>query len=297
MPEELRSATPDERRRRLRADCARCVGLCCVVPAFAASSDFAIDKDGGKPCPNLRTDFRCGIHEQLRDKGFPGCTVYDCFGAGQQVTQVSFGGGDWRRTPAIAGRMFEVFPIMRQLHELLWYLSEALTLDAARGLHGELGAAVDETERLTRGEPDDLVALNVGKHRRGIANLLRRTSALVRAEVGRSTPDHAGADLIGKGFRGADLRGADLRGAFLIAADLRGADLRGADLLGTDLRGANLAGADLVGAIFLTQPQLEAARGDVATRPPAQLTRPRHWAGSGDACSRGGRSGPTNSMT
>ncbi len=77
-------------RDALSADCANCFGLCCVGPAFAASADFAIDKAAGTPCPNLGGDFRCGIHDQLRPKGFAGCTVYDCFGAGQKVSQVTF---------------------------------------------------------------------------------------------------------------------------------------------------------------------------------------------------------------
>jgi uncharacterized protein YjbI with pentapeptide repeats len=76
----------------LRADCERCFGLCCVAPAFSASADFAIDKDAGCPCPNLQADFRCAIHDRLRQRGFAGCTVYDCFGAGQKVAQVTFGG-------------------------------------------------------------------------------------------------------------------------------------------------------------------------------------------------------------
>ncbi|MGH3490059.1 MAG: pentapeptide repeat-containing protein [Actinopolymorphaceae bacterium] len=277
MPEKLRSATPDERRRRLRADCQRCVGLCCVVPAFSASADFAIDKAAGTPCPNLQRDFGCGSHARLRESGFPGCTVYDCFGAGQQVTQVGFGGRDWRRTPEIAARMFEVFPVMRQLHELLWYLSEGLAMPSAWPLHDELGGALDETERLTQLAPEELVALDVPRYRRGIGALLRRTSALVRADAGRSPLDHSGADLIGKGFRRADLRGADLRGAFLVGADLRDADLTLADLLGTDLRGATLGGADLAGSLFLTQSQLDAAKGDAATSVPPHLTRPWHW--------------------
>src|SRR5438270_12612197 len=91
---------PDSRRVELQADCDRCVGLCCVAPGFSASADFAIDKPPGDPCPNLATapgDFRCRIHERLRAEGFPGCTAYDCFGAGQHVTQVTFRGVDWRR--------------------------------------------------------------------------------------------------------------------------------------------------------------------------------------------------------
>jgi uncharacterized protein YjbI with pentapeptide repeats len=266
-------------RSSLRADCERCVGLCCVVPAFSASADFAIDKPAGHACPNLRADFRCSIHDRLRQRGFPGCTVYDCFGAGQKVAQVTFGGQDWRRTPGIAEQMFTVFTIMRQLHELLWYLSEALTLRPASPLHGELSVALDETERLTHGSPDALVELEVSAHRRGINALLLRTSELVRAGVRRQEVDLKGADLIGKDLRGADLKGANLRGAYLIGADLRSADLRLADLIGADLRGADLRGADLAGSIFLTQPQLDAAKGDPATRLPPLLTRPAHWPG------------------
>jgi uncharacterized protein YjbI with pentapeptide repeats len=275
-PPDRSPATPGG-RPSLRADCRRCAGLCCVAPAFSASADFAIDKPAGRPCPNLAADFRCGIHERLRPEGFPGCAVYDCFGAGQQVTQRTFGGRDWRRTPAIATQMFEAFAVMRQLHELLWYLTEALSLPAAGPVHAGLARARTRTGRLTRLDPDELVALDVAAHRDEVNALLRRASELVRAGTGHPRPDRRGADLAGADLRGADLAGADLRGALLVGADLRGADLRLADLTGADLRGADLRGADLAGSIFLTQSQLEAARGDPATRLPASLDHPAHW--------------------
>lgn len=279
MPEELQPAAPvpDGRRLSLRADCERCFGLCCVAPAFSASTDFAIDKDAGQPCPNLQSDFRCAIHHRLRQQGFPGCTVYDCFGAGQQVAQVTFGGQDWRATPQIAAQMFEVFTIMRQLHELLWYLTEALTLQPARSLHGQLRLALDQTERLTHSSPDDLVELDVGARRRDVNALLLRTSELVRAKARRHAIDRGGADLIGADLRGADLSSANLRGAYLIGANLTGADMRMADLIGADFRGADLSGADLTGSIFFTQSQLDAAKGDLDTKLPPSLTRPTHW--------------------
>ncbi|MFF5114421.1 pentapeptide repeat-containing protein [Streptosporangium sp. NPDC000509] len=265
-------------RADLRADCESCFALCCVVPAFSASSDFAIDKKAGQACPNLLTDFRCGIHTRLRDKGFRGCTVYDCFGAGQKVSQVTFGGQDWRRVPQTAKRMAEVFPVMRDLHELLWYLTEALTLRPALSIHDELGLALERTERLTRDTPEALARLDVAAHRREVNALLLRASELVRAEAGRGKKkDRRGADLIGAKLKGADLRGANLRGAYLIGADLRGADLRTADLIGADLRDADLSGADLTGSIFLIQSQLDAAKGDARTALPPSLTRPAHW--------------------
>jgi uncharacterized protein YjbI with pentapeptide repeats len=267
----------------LRADCERCFGLCCVAPAFSASADFAIDKDAGQACPNLRADFRCSIHDRLRPRGFPGCAAYDCFGAGQKVAQVTFGGQDWRRAPGIAGQMFRVFTIMRHLHELLWYLNEALALPAARPLHRELSLAFEETERLTRNGPDVLADLDSDARRRDVNDLLLRTSELVRAGAGHQGVELRGADLTGKDLRGADLRGASLRGAYLIGADLTGADLSMADLTGADLRGADLSGAELATSIFLTQSQLDAARGDPGTRLPPSLASPAHWLPPGGA--------------
>ncbi|MFJ3639782.1 pentapeptide repeat-containing protein [Streptomyces sp. NPDC090108] len=300
----------------LRGDCAQCFGLCCVALPFAASADFAADKPAGRPCGNLRTDNRCGIHADLRAKGFTGCTVYDCFGAGQKVSNVTFGGQDWRTGPGErARRMFDVFPVVRQLHELLWYLTEALGLDAARSVHPGLREALERTERLTLGTPAELAALDVAAHRQEVNVLLLRTSELVRAaaadsarrgsDAGRGTgakgsarggakgggngrgggkakgKDRRGADLVGARLRGADLRGATLRGACLIAADLTGADLRDADMIGADLRDADLTDADLTGAFFLTQPQVNAARGSAGTRLPGSLTRPVHWTARG----------------
>jgi uncharacterized protein YjbI with pentapeptide repeats len=271
-------ASPTE-PSELRADCGRCFGLCCVALPFGRSADFAIDKDAGTPCRNLRDDFHCGIHSELRQRGFSGCTVYDCFGAGQKVSQLTFGGQDWRSVgPEHARRMFDVFPVVRQLHEMLRYLTEALTLPAARPIHGDLRRMLASTERLTLRSPAELGELDVEAHRQQVGALLLRASKLVRSGTGRSTKDRRGADLAGARLRGADLRGAGLRGACLIAADLTGADLRGADLIGADLRDADLTDADLTGALFLTQPQITAARGSSGTRLPASVTRPGHWA-------------------
>lgn len=265
-------------RTALRADCANCFGLCCVALTLTRSADFAFSKESGKPCRHLRADFRCGIHAGLRAEGCPGCTVYDCFGAGQKVSRDTYRGRDWRSAPQTARQMFRVFTLMRQLHELLWYLTEAKTLSAARPLRAEIGAALDETEALTRLPAGSLADLDVAAHRDGVAALLRRVSELARASAPRGKRrNHRGADLIGAKMRGADLRGADLRGTCLVAAELKGADLRLADLIGADLRDADLSGADLTTSLFLTQSQINAAKGDGTAKLPASLARPGHW--------------------
>jgi uncharacterized protein YjbI with pentapeptide repeats len=278
---DLPQASPGGEHRVLHADCGRCFGLCCVAPAFSASADFAIDKPAGHPCPHLQADYRCGIHQDLRRQGFPGCAAYDCFGAGQQVSQVTFGGRDWRQDPGAATQMFRVFVIMRQLHELLWYLAAALALPAASDMHGELRRAQEATEALTRSQAEALLDLDTERHREHVNALLLRTSEIVRARVPGQKLDGRGADLAGASLTTADLSGANLRGALLIGADLSHADLSLADLTGADMRAADLRGANLAATLFLTQPQLDTAKGDAGTTVPPSLIRPAHWSPPG----------------
>ncbi|MCD1257276.1 pentapeptide repeat-containing protein [Paenibacillus athensensis] len=280
----VRASERGARAVHLTADCERCFGLCCTALAFGISSDFAIDKAAGQPCPNLQADYRCGVHKQLRPLGFRGCTVYDCLGAGQQVAQRTFGGRDWRAAPETAQTMFEVFAVMCALYELLWYVQEALERPEAAPLGAELAQAQARIELLTEQAPEALLALDVAALRAETNVLLLAVSERVRAAArqGRQAPGRRkqpgrGADLVGANLRGADLAGAFLRGGLLIAADLRGADLCGADLIGADLRDAQLGGADLSGCLFVTQPQLNAALGDGATKLPRGLRRPEHW--------------------
>jgi uncharacterized protein YjbI with pentapeptide repeats len=268
------------RSTMLTADCAQCVGLCCVALAFARSADFAFNKEAGEECVNLQDDFRCGIHPQLRELGFKGCTVFDCFGAGQKVTQSTFGGTSWRESAAAREPMFAVFPVMRQLHEMLWYLNDAAGRPEAADIRADVKRAFAEIEMLADGAPADILAIDVDAVRARVNPVLADVSDVVRAG---GSPDvssriRAGADLIGADLANHDLRGANLRGALLIAADLRGADLRRADVIGADFRDANVSGANLSTALYLTQFQVSAANGDAATALPATLDRPSHWA-------------------
>jgi hypothetical protein len=106
--------------------------------------------------------------------------------------------------------------------------------------------------------------------------------------------DLRGADLTEVHLERAKLSGAHFERAVLVWAHLEGADLtwarlEGAHLGGTNLRKAHLAdaylymahldGADLSEARGLTQPQIDQAHGDAATRLPEGLTQPAHWSG------------------
>jgi len=275
----MKSTTPSA--AALRPDCSQCFALCCTAFGFTRSADFAIDKPPAAACPNLATDFSCTIHDRLRPRGFAGCTVFDCFGAGQAVSQRLFHGTSWRQDPESAADMFAAFKVLRQLHEMLWHLAQAETAAYSPDTVEEVHSLEAEVRKVAEGPLAMVLAADVGSLHLQVGETLRSVSEEVRAGYFAEGPHHVrlapGADLAGANLRGLTLCGADLRGACLIAADLRGADLTAADLLGADLRNARLDDAELTHALFLTQAQLTAARGSASTRLPAGLARPGHW--------------------
>lgn len=251
-----------------------------MATVFRVSADFPIDKPMGAPCPNLLGDFSCVVHDRLQPLGFRGCAVFDCFGAGQHLTQRTMPGHDWRDAEQ-APTVFAAFAVLRQLHELLWHVRQAAAL---AGSHVEIGdlaprvtAAARYLEELRALEVDALIAVDPGERQREIGALLSNVSRRVRASDGGAGSDLQGADLMGRDLRRADLSRASLRGAYLIAADLRAAVLDRTDLLGADLRDADLRGTDLSGALFVTQMQVNAARGDATSALPPDVSRPAHW--------------------
>lgn len=268
-------------RHSLQADCQSCFGLCCTALNIVASSDFAINKPAGTPCPNLQDNYSCHIHSQLRETGFKGCTVFDCLGAGQQVSQVTFHGQDWRQSREHADKMFRVFPIMEQLYEMIAYVAEALSYQVDHELSKQLQAELELLQQTTELDANALLALDIVAIRVPVNALLLQTSEQVRQHriKGKNSRqlNQRGADWMGKNLKGKDLRGTDLRGGYLIAANLQDASLREVDFIGADLRDANLCGADLSTSMFLTQMQINAAQGDRYTKLPTYIKRPAHW--------------------
>jgi len=241
-----------------------------VLLPFSREAGFGTTKPGGTPCHHLTAADRCEIHATLRADGWPGCTVYECFGAGQQVSQVTYAGTSWREQPDL-GEMAAALSVMQVLHEFLLHLTEA-----ERRAPGSTGDLVEQVAELTGLAPEPLLGLDVDRLHDEVGGVLAAVSLAVRdrwpgaADLGR-------ADLSGRDLRDRDLRGAALRGSTLIRADLRDADLADADLLGADVRDADVRGARLADALFLTQRQVNAMRGDARTTVSDRLVRPPHW--------------------
>lgn len=271
--------------KNLRIDCKNCLGFCCVALYFSSSEGFPNNKDAGKPCVNLQNDFSCAIHKDLRKKGLKGCTSYDCFGAGQKVAQVTYKDNSWMKTPELSNEMFDVFLIMRQLHEMLWYLTDSLRVQANGPTKDEINNMIIKTEDLTNLSADAILLIDIDAHRTAVNKLLSQTSNLVRNKAGnmKNSPKKNMKTIAGrKNFIGADLRktnlcGADLRGALLIASNVSKSDLSFADLIGADMRDADFRGANLKDSIFITQSQVNVMKGDDTTKLPEAIERPKYW--------------------
>lgn len=262
----------------LKPQCEKCFGLCCVALYFFKTDGFPKDKKSGVPCQHLDKNFRCAVHNELKPLGHKGCRTYECFGAGQQISRVTFNGRDWRREPSTAELMFGTFLIIQQLHEICWYLTESLSYPLTAQLNEKVKQALDETKSAVGLPPEALKTYDITAHHAEISSLLKDISTHVRKGMNvnikpalkvNQVKNHA--DFFGKDLRNRDLRCADLRGACLIAANLENCDLSGADLLGADLRDANLKGTDLANSLFLTPLQINSARISQKTKLPDMI--------------------------
>lgn len=167
--------------RRLRPDCSRCAALCCVALAFARSPEFAIDKPAASPCPYLRADHRCRIHSALEARGFPGCTRYDCLGAGQRVVQELFAGRSWREHPELSDPMFTAFRALREVHELLLLLHTAARLPLTADQERQRRSFIDELDPTGGWSQASLTAFEQGELGAKVRSFLRTLRAAAAA--------------------------------------------------------------------------------------------------------------------
>jgi hypothetical protein len=175
VPSPHRQSTSLKLPSALRADCSRCAGLCCVVHAFYSVQGFAFNKPPHSACRHLTLENRCAIHTGLASRGFPGCVAFDCYGAGQRVTQELFNGMSWRTSDETAVQtLFSAYTCCLALHRLMAMLALA---------EATVSAPLDAQMRLKRQQLDELCRSEEAK--RGsldIATLQNDVLELVRKE-------------------------------------------------------------------------------------------------------------------
>lgn len=169
------------RRPDLASDCRSCDALCCVATSFDASEDFAISKAAGAPCPHLADDHRCTIHAALTERGFLGCAIYDCYGAGPKITRA------WLRHCSSERQRHAAFMAMRVVHELLWQLLEASRMCpcAQTELGAEIAREIATLEALAQTPTSVPETSALEPYERRARALLRRLGQVLRASSER----------------------------------------------------------------------------------------------------------------
>ena len=171
-PQWAPPGTEDEGLREkldLKADCASCFGLCCVALPFAASADFAIDKDAGRAVPaTCGTTSAAASTRDLRaaraSRAAPSTTA-SAPGRRSSRSPSAGGTGGGRRTRP--RRMFERLPGHAPAPRAA--LVPGRGADAAPPARRSTASSAprcDETERLTAAAPTSWRTLDVAAHRR-----------------------------------------------------------------------------------------------------------------------------------
>lgn len=262
--------------RTLKSDCSKCSGLCCAALFFSKMDGFPEDKSEGKPCINLQKDFRCKIHRELEKNKMKGCIGYDCFGAGQQVTQFIYFGQTWQDVPKQAKEIFDVFIVVFQLYQIRYFLLESMAIFPAKALKNDVKALIEENEMICNCKPKDIIMFDIKNYRDRVNVLLKQVCSLLQKSLcceNKKCP----SDFLGRNFKDKDMRGLDLSTKLLIAANFNNCVFDGTIFLGADTRDADFSNADLKDAVFLSQGQINSAKGNRNTKLPQYLDYPVTW--------------------
>ena len=79
--------------------------------------------------------------------------------------------------------MFQVFPIMEQIHEMIAYTAEALSYDIPHALSDNLSVQLKELQNLTKLDAEQLLSLDLVMYRFPLNKLLSETSDYIRRKL------------------------------------------------------------------------------------------------------------------
>lgn len=260
-----------------KINCEKCCGLCCVALFFTKSDGFPKDKEAGIPCENLQPDYKCKIHSKLSQQGLKGCMAYDCFGAGQYVTGQLKSLPDWSMISSKeADEIFNSYLVVLQVHQTLWYLSQCLILRRPQSETEQAQLLINEGNELIEEPLEVLAVLDTQPFCKKANKYLKHICKEFETRFSEANKTKTN-NYMGENMKQKNLQGKDFSMSLLIAANLEQANLYGANFLGADMRDTNIQNTDLSQCLFLTQFQINAAKGNKHTVLPPYLYRPQLW--------------------
>lgn len=260
---------------KLISDCSKCSGLCCIALYCIKSDGFPKDKPIGEPCINLMDDFKCRIHNDLERMGMRGCIGYDCFGAGQYLTEQIYGGVTWQTQPEKTKEICDMYVLVYRLFQLRFFLYESKKLASSESLLPEIAGVLRENEKICKSSIKEILQYPIDAYQNKVNHVLKESCLALNKYLG--IKKNMGNNFINRNFEGKDFSGVDFNMKILIESNFKNCIFKGATFIGTDTRNANFDGADLREAVFLSQGQVNAAKGSRRTKLPKHLRYPDTW--------------------
>lgn len=264
------------RLKELKVDCSKCSGLCCTALFFSKTDGFPENKEAGKPCIKLQNNYRCRIHHELEKHKMKGCIGYDCFGAGQHVTQYIYKGETWQTSQEQSKEIFDVFVIIFQLYQIRYFLEESKIIIPAKELWGDIQNLINENEALCNSDPQSILEIDIESYRNKVNIILKQVCNSI-IKCFKNSDNKRSTEFFGKSFKKRDMSGLDLSMKLLIATNFDSCIFDGTIFLGADTRDTNFSNADLRETVFLTQGQINSAKGNRNTKLPKYLDYPITW--------------------
>ncbi len=143
-----------------------------MVHAFYAAQGFAFNKAAHSACRYVTLENRCASHTELASRGFPGCVAFDCYGAGQRVTQELFNGMTWRTSGETQVQIFSAYTCCLALHRLMAMLMLA-EATAAPPLDGQMRLKRQQLDEICRSEEAKTGSVDIARVQKDVFELVR----------------------------------------------------------------------------------------------------------------------------
>lgn len=264
------------RLEELKVDCSKCSGLCCTALFFSKIDGFPENKVAGKPCTKLKSDYHCKIHQELEKRNMKGCIGYDCFGAGQHVTQCIYKGETWQTSQEQSQEIFDVFVIVFQLYQIRYFLEESILVIPAKELWSDIKNLINENEALCHSTPKSILDIDIESYRNKVNIILKQVCTSI-IKCFKNSDNKRLTDFLGRSFKKRDMSGLDLSMKLLIATNFDSCTFDGTVFLGADTRDTDFSNSDLRESVFLSQGQINSAKGNTNTKLPKHLDYPVTW--------------------
>ena len=153
---------------------------------------------------------------------------------------------------------------------------EATSLISAQPLKETIQCLIEENVKMCHYRPDSILSLDLEQYRQRANYILKQVCKLLQQSI-HSESKKVPSNFLGGNFKGRNMSGADLSTKLLIAANFENSLFNGTIFLGADTRDTNFNNADLSEAVFLTQGQVNSAKGNRNTKLPYHLDYPSTW--------------------